>query len=211
MARASGGQTLLASLILTAALVLGSGGAAAGDYRESFDAGGDPARMMGGALRLGAFDGWSGALEAGIYRLRNESAPGTVRFFHVQPAGPALSASVQVEGSFEGDNAGAGLLYGFDKAAGVYHAFVVMKDGSYGLWRRTAQGISRVAGGTNDAIQAAGVNRLEVRFDGAMAEHYVNESRMVTISTQRPADGGVGIVAFDSGDYRFDDFAVSFE
>ena len=204
--------SLLVAALLAATPVL------AAEYRESFDAGSDPAKIMAGTLLIGDDGVWTGALEDGAYRLSNPGKDGAIRFYHFGfPGRSAASATgrtevaVDVEGRFDGRIAGAGLLYRFDPAARTYYAFVVMKEGAYSLWQRTAEGLRRVASGSNAAIKPAGANSLLARLQGGKAEVFVNETRIVGHSLGAGQTGHVGIVAFDRGAYRFDNFRLSAE
>ena len=190
-------------------LALAAAGPAGADYRESFDAGADPGRVMAGKLLLGEKDGWSGELSEGQYRLSNADKANALRYFFVYPKQRAASLEVTVEGRFDGDNAGAGLLYGVDREAGTYYAFVVAKGGKYAVFERTPNGIKRIAAGGNDAINREGVNALSIRFEGNTVSHFINDAKMMGFGSKNPVEGAVGIVAIDRGAYSFDDFAFT--
>lgn len=204
--------TLLVAFTLAATPTL------AAEYREAFDEGRDPAQVMAGTLLIGDDGIWTGALEDGAYSLSNSGKDGAVRFYHFgfpsqgTSGGPSRTeVAVDVAGQFDGQISGAGLLYQFDRQARTYYAFVVMKDGSYSLLRRGAEGLRRVAAGNNAAIKSDGVNSLLARLQGGKAELYVNDTRVVGHSTDPSAAGDAGIIALDRGAYRFDNFRLSVE
>jgi len=209
-------RSLLVTVALAAPLAIWP--ALAAEYRESFDESRDPARIMAGTLLIGNDGTWIGALEDGAYSLSNSGKAGAVRYFHVDfakrngtDAAERTEVAVDVAGQFEGQAAGAGLLYRFDREARTYYAFVVMKDGAYSLWQRSADGLRRLAGGSNAAIKPGSVNSLLARLQGGEAELYVNDTRIVGHSTGATLAGDVGIIAFDRGAYRFDNFRLSVE
>lgn len=203
---------------LLVALALAAAPALAAEYRETFDEGRDPAKILAGTLLIGDDGVWSGALEDGAYSLSNAGKDGAVRYFHVDfsnqsgaGAGSRTEVAVDVAGQFDGQVAGAGLLYRFDRAARTYYAFVVMKDGVYSLWQRGTEGLRRVAAGSNAAIKPDGTNSLLVRLEDGKAELFVNDTRIGGHSTGPTAEGDVGIVAFDRGTYSFDNFRLTVE
>ena len=198
-------RTALAGL----ALCIGLAGAQAADYRESFDEASDPSRVLAGVLPLGEQDGWLGELVDGGFRLSNAARAGAVRYVYVEPGDRLAGLEVSVEGRFEGEHAGAGLIYALDRGAGTYFAFVVSGAGRYTLYRRTPEGLRRMAAGRNDAIAVDGANRLSVRFGEDTVEHFVNDANVVATRSKMSTEGGVGLVALDRGAFHFDDFGFT--
>ena len=199
---------LAAQLALSALLAVAP--ARAGDYLETFEAGKDPQSIMAGTLLLGSDGSWQGELRDGAYLLSNKGQAGGVRYFHLrqrQDAAPKeVSISVDVSGSFDGQVAGAGLLYDFGQDGKSYFAFVLGKDAHYTLWRRGPNGFQRVATGDNAAIRPDGINLLAARLGDAKAELTINGARILAHKAEGATDRAVGIIALDTGSYRFDNF-----
>ena len=198
--------TLAAVLSCGLWLSTATGAARAMDYRDGFDS---LDSALVGALMLGETDGWAGALKDGRYALDNASQSGSVRYYFLTPKRQPATLEVAVEGGFDGEQAGAGLIYGLDREAGTYYAFVVTRDGKYSVYQRSNKGLRRIAAGSNEAIRSAGPNRLEVRFEGTAVSHFINESKMMGFGLKTAVEGGVGIVAIDRGRFLFDDFFFS--
>ena len=209
---------LLCRVLTGLVLALAAPAALAAEYNETFDAGKDPAQIMGGTLLIGDDGTWHGALEDGVYSLNNASKPGAVRYYHFGFASQAEGSAAQktelavdVDARFEGQVSGAGLLYRFDREAKTYLAFLVMKEGGYSLFQRTSEGFRRVASGSNAAIKPEGVNRLVARLQGDQVELFINDVRILAHSAGETAGRRAGIIALDQGAYRFDNFRLSVE
>lgn len=189
-------------------------GLSGAEYVESFEDVGNPDKIMAGSLLIGSDGTWQGELRDGVYELSNSAKPGAIKYYQFSfgsSGGQSLEVSVDVEGQYDGKAAGAGVLYGFDPANRTYYAFVVSKDGSYNVWQRGPNGMRRMAGGTHDAIQAEGANKVTASLQGPMAELSVNGARVFAHSAGNAAAGGAGIIALDTGDYRFDNFRLTAE
>ena len=201
----------IAGLALVWAVALTVGQAAALEVKESFDAVDDPARVLGGTLHTGDDGQWAGALQDGKYVLSNSVAPGAVRYNHVgaSDGSKPTSVSVDVDGQFDGDAAGAGLLYRYERASKGYFAFVLTADG-YALYKRTASGFRPLSRGTNAAVKPDGDNRLTVQLDGTSVTLLVNGTRVLGHKSDGPPAGPeVGLIAIDRGVFSFDNFALS--
>ena len=117
---------------------------------------------------------------------------------------------MSIIGQFEGQKAGAGLVYGHQPDGG-YYAFVVMANSGYALYRGGADGLRQLSKATNKAIQVSSVNHLAVELKGSEAVLSVNGERVYGHSAEGGASlqGQVGIIAIDRGAYSFDDFSLA--
>ncbi len=208
MQRLVGG--VIAVLAVVCAAALATAPAAALEVKEPFDAKADPARVLGGTLRIGDDGTWTGAFEDGKYVLSNSAVPGAVRYNHLggRDGSKPTSVSVDVSGRFDGDAAGAGLLYRYERASKGYFAFVLTADG-YTLYKRTANGFRPLSRGSNAAVTPGGENRLTVQLEGSSATLLVNGTRVLGHKSDGPPAGAeVGLIAIDLGIYRFDNFEL---
>lgn len=184
---------------------------AAGEYRESFDETRPPAEMLQRQLFVGEDGGWKGEVKKGTYFLIDRQTPDAVKTVVLpQPVGGEAEITVTVFGQFEGEKAGAGIVYGY-KPDGSYYAFVVMANSAYALYRGGPEGLRQISQGTNNAIQVSSLNRLAAELKGSEAVLSVNGERVYGHAAQAGASlqGQVGIVAIDKGAYSFDDFALA--
>ena len=81
-----------------------------------------------------------------------------------KPVAGAAKITVSVFGQFQGEKAGAGLVYGYQPDGG-YYAFVVTPNKGYALYRGGADGLRQISKGTNNAIQVSSVNRLSAELE----------------------------------------------
>ena len=183
---------------------------AAGEYRESFDETRPPAEMLQGQLFVGEGGGWKGEVKKGTYFLIDRETPDAVKTVVVPPPvkGEA-KVTVTVFGQFEGEKAGAGIVYGYQPDG--YFAFVVAANKGYALYRGGPQGLRQISKGTNNAIQVSSVNRLAAELKGNEAVLSVNGERVYGHAAEAGTSlqGQVGIVAIDKGAYSFDDFSLT--
>ena len=184
---------------------------AAAEFHESFDETRSAAEMFQGQLLVGDADGWTGEVKKGTYFLIDRETPGIVKEIVLpKPVTGTAKIMVSVFGQFQGEKAGAGLVYGYQPDGGFY-AFVVTPNQGYALYRGGSADLQQISKGTNSAIQVASVNRLSAELDGTQAVLFVNGERVFghTAEGGTPLQGQVGIVAVDKGAYSFDDFSLT--
>jgi hypothetical protein len=183
---------------------------AAVEFRESFDETRSPAEMFRGQLLVGDADGWTGEVKKGTYFLIDRETPGATKAIVLPQPVEDGKITVSVFGQFQGEKAGAGLVYGY-QPAGSYYAFVVTPNQGYALYRAGGDELQQISKGTNKAIQVASVNRLSVELRGSEAVLSVNGERVYGHSAEggTALQGQVGIVAIDRGAYSFDDFSLT--
>ena len=184
---------------------------AAAEFHESFDETRPPSEVFQGQLFVGDADGWTGEIRKGTYFLIDRETPDATKVIVLpKPVAGTAKITVTVFGQFQGEKAGAGLVYGY-QPDGSYYAFVVTPNKGYALYRGGSAELRQISKGTNSAIQVSSVNRLSAELDGNEAVLSVNGERVYG----HRADGGtslqgqVGIVAIDRGAYSFDDFSLS--
>jgi hypothetical protein len=184
---------------------------AATELRESFDETRPAVEMFQGQLLLGDADGWTGEVKKSTYFLIDRETPGASKVIVLpEPVVGSVKITVSVFGQFEGEKAGAGLVYGYEPDGG-YYAFVVAPNKGYRLYRGGADGLRPVSEGTNSAIQVSSVNRLSAEIAGSEAILSVNGERVYGHKAEggTPLRGQVGIIAIDKGAYSFDDFTLT--
>jgi hypothetical protein len=184
---------------------------AGAEFNESFDETVPPAEMFQGQLLVGDVDGWTGEVKKGTYFLIDRETPDATKVIVLpKPVAGAAKIAVTVFGQFQGEKAGAGLVYGYQPDRG-YYAFVVTPNKGYTLYRGGADGLQPVSEGSNKAIEVASVNRLSVEIEGSEAILSVNGERVYghTAGDGAPLQGQVGIVAIDRGAYSFDNFTLA--
>lgn len=205
------------ALILIAVVLAAILGRAAGAqaYVERFDPNTPPQEVMGGVLSVGRDGAWHGSLEDGGYVLENEGDAGAIRYFWLGdiPGPPdqppaALAVSVDVDGAFEGEISGAGLIFRFDPERRFYYGFVLLNGGRYGFFQRDQDGVQMRLSGTSEAIEAGGENRLTIVPEGDTMNLFVNGERIGAFGNDAVQGPGVGIVAIGIGRFHFDDFAI---
>lgn len=203
------GLRLLASAL--PGMLIAYAAMAAGEYRESFDETRPHAEMLQGQLFVGDGGGWTGEVKNGTYFLIDRETPGAKKVIVLpNPVDATAKIGVSVIGQFEGQKAGAGLVYGH-KPDGSYYAFVVMANSGYALYRGSAEGLQQLSRATNKAIQVSSVNHLAAELKGNEAVLSVNGERVYGHTAEAGASlqGQVGIIAIDKGAYSFDDFALT--
>ena len=184
---------------------------AAAEFHESFDETRSPTEMFQGQLLVGDADGWTGEVKKGTYFLIDRETPGAMKVIVLpKPVAGTAKITVSVFGQFQGEKAGAGLVYGYKPGAGFY-AFVVTPNQGYALYRGGSAELRQISKGTNSAIKVASVNRLSAELDGTQAVLSVNGERVFGHAPEggTPLQGQVGIVAVDRGAYSFDDFSLT--
>ena len=98
--------------------------------------------------------------------LIDRETPGAVKVIVLpKPVAGTAKITVSVFGQFQGEKAGAGLVYGYQPDGGFY-AFVVTPNQGYALYRGGSAELRQISKGTNSAIQVASVNRLSAELDG---------------------------------------------
>jgi hypothetical protein len=192
------------------AVVIGGSPVAAANYSETFEETRPVQEMFQGQLLVGEAGGWKGEVKKGTYFLIDRETPGAIKPIVLPEAIKVGKIAVSVFGQFQGEKAGAGLVYGYDPGGG-YYAFVVMPNKQYALYRAGPDGMQTLSKGSNEAIQVASVNHLSAQLDGEQAVLFVNGERVFahTPASSAPLAGKVGIVAIDVGAYSFDDFELS--
>jgi hypothetical protein len=192
------------------AVIIGGSAVAAADFSETFEGTRPVQEMFGGQLLIGEAGGWKGEIKKGTYFLIDRETPGAIKPIVLPQAVEVGKIAVSVFGQFQGEKAGAGLVYGYNPGRG-YYAFVVMPNKRYTLYRAGPDGTQPLSKGSNEAIQVASVNRLSAKLDGTQAVLFVNGERIFGHAAESgaPLAGQVGIVAIDVGAYSFDDFSLS--
>jgi hypothetical protein len=205
---------LRAAFLSTLIALAVTGGGHAETYVQDFEEGLTEDGFVA-ALVTEPGDDWQGSVEDGAYVLVNRSERGAVRYFdfnRVDAEGtsrPQTEASVTVSGDFETDLAAAGLLARYDPQSGTYYAFVRTAEG-VALYKRGPDGFTRPMNLVGP-IRGDEPARLGIRLSPRGTELIVNGRTLGAMSSGDIQGNRFGIVAFDRGTFRFDDFTVTTE
>lgn len=167
-----------------------------------------------GALRNYLLEGsddqgaWQGRFEEGAYVLVNRQNPDAVKYFYlVSRTGAPESVSVNVridDGSAE-QNAGGGLVFGFDPGSGSYYALVLRADRRLAIYKRGPRGLSRVVASRPEGALKPGFNEVRVVRAGRKVEARLNGDAILSIADPGLGEG-FGILALGMGRFSFSNF-----
>ena len=186
-------------------------------HRETFDPGMDPGKIFWGVLDLGKKenDPWTGLLGKRGYELIHTGRPGAVRYYFRQRLDAQHDStlseqalSVEVSGQFDGEIAGAGLLYAFDPETKQYLAFVKGKGNAYAIYQKNQDGLRKIFGGKSTAIHPAPPDQLAIAPRGNTINFYINGTHIATIKDKSTPTGAAGLIAISAGRFVFDNFTL---
>jgi|GEM_PF-702708 len=155
--------------------------------------------------------GWTVRNNNGRVVMTNESEPGAIRYFYVNP-GPGEEGhrdiSVDVSLLESEPNSLAGLLYGFQDNPRSYYLYTVRGDGLVSLHAmENGDFQERMAFSLGEPTTS--ITTLGIRERGNEIGLLVNGVEKSSMGNNRLGRGAVGIVASHLGRYQFDNFAVS--
>ena len=124
-----------------------------------------------------------------------------------------ISAVVQSENFAQG---GAGILVGSGKA-GAYLALAVDGQGRFHVLRKDGRQLRAVHSAKHDAIEIGRPNKLDFQVRGPHVLFFVNGTKVIQIpyskrgtNSRRPNGGtGIGLAAFGTGTFRFEEVEIS--
>lgn len=186
-------------------------------HQETFETGQSPENIFWGVLGVGQKpnDPWTGMLTKGAYVLTHTGKPGAVRYYFRQRLDEAsnntlseAAISVDVSGTMNGDISGAGLIYGYNPQTKHYLAFIKGAGRSYAIYKRNAEGMRRIMGGTSNAARPGQNNQLAIVPKGSNINFYINGTHVAEIKGEKAISGGAGILAISSGMFLFDNFTL---
>lgn len=186
-------------------------------HQETFQSGRSPETIFWGVLDVGqkANDPWTGMLTKDAYVLTHTGKSGAVRYYFRQRLDGAsdntlseAAISVDVSGTMNGDISGAGLIYGYNPMTKHYLAFVKGAGRSYAIYKRNAEGMRRIMGGTSNAAIPGKTNQLTIVPEGSHINFYINGTHVAEIKGEKAVSGGAGILAVSSGMFLFDNFTL---
>lgn len=182
-------------------------------FLEAFDS---PGGEFASYVLKGQEDVWSGQLLSGHYQLGNSSNTGSIKYIYATALTGVTSPlsnnaiSVDIMGKFSHpEYSQAGLIFHFDPQTRFYYAFLIKAGTMLSLVLRDADGFQELASTSSDALRAGQINRLMVVPEGEVLRFFVNGSSVMSIESPSLAPGGAGIIAVGTGDFIFDDFAVT--
>jgi hypothetical protein len=163
-------------------------------------------------LALGDAGTWSAKIADGQYVVENSKDKDGIRYVHLSlsDSGKPLelsvsSVDVDVEGTFEDEDSGAGVLYRFDPESKTYLAFVLTKAG-YMVLRRDDEGFKTLSQGEHSHDEAV---TLEVNTrDSGELEFRLDDKVVATIPDPGLKGNDVGMISFARGEFDFDNFQV---
>lgn len=185
-------------------------------HQETFESNRSPEEIFWGVLDVGqkANDPWTGMLTRDAYVLTHTGNSGAVRYYFRQKldGGSHNSLSeaaicVDVSGTMNGDISGAGLIYGYNPQTKHYLAFIKGAGRSYAIYKRNAEGMRKIMGGTSKAVTPGQVNQLAIVPQGSNINFYINGTHVAEMKDE-PTSGGAGIMAISSGMFLFDNFTL---
>jgi len=158
---------------------------------------------------LGPVDGWSGAMEDGVYWLENEQGnSGDIRYFYT-PYSPSSdgkrTASIEVNIANMHPEGKAGLLYGYRDSPRSYQLIVVSGEGSVEIYRRDESGFNQMLSssinvGSDDFV------RLEIAENGSQLKIKANGKSVSEIENDQIGQGMIGIAALGLGRFGFTNY-----
>jgi len=193
--------------------------------RETFD-GDDQSLMLGGQVDfLGVKPPWAVYVADGHLVMENRQEPRSLQFNDIAwvkfPGEDSIEAtedlviSAVVNSDISG-NGGVGILVGSGKA-GVYTAFTVDEQGRFRIFKKEGRQLRVVHSDTHEAIVIGGPNELSFKVRGPHVLFYANGTKVVQVPfSKRTSSGrqsgenaGIGLVAFGTGTFRFDEVEIS--
>jgi len=165
-----------------------------------------------GVLALGNDGQWSAKIEDGEYVVANHDDKDAVRYVQLglsegdKPLDLSVSSvDVDVDGTFEDNDSGAGVLYRFDPEGKTYLAFVLTKDG-YQILKRDESGLQTVSQGAHSYHDGA---TLEVNtLDSGEVEFRIDDKVVGSIDGTGFEGNHAGMIAIGRGEFYFDNFQV---
>nr|WP_321466669.1 hypothetical protein [uncultured Desulfobulbus sp.] len=185
---------------------------------ESFDTSDNNKQGLRAVLPTGIRQGdiWSGEMNQGVYRLTNTQDESAVRYYWIDrvpgmlPQQSLSEGGVSIETRVEKgtENSAAGILYHFTPETKNYYAFVVFKEGKYGIFQRSERGFRKVVSGSVKAFKPDSTNRLSVVPRLLDMEFYVNNQQVAKINDGTRPQGAAGIIGIGAGIFVYDNFTT---
>jgi len=198
--------------MICAALLIIASKTVAFEAAIDFSNEGEAQRRLDNALLIGSDGRWRGAIAGGEYTLENAQGEGAVRYFHFDIGSGTSKAelSVKVSAEFGTPQSGAGLLARFDPRSETYLAVLRTRDGIT-IYERSARGFQRKLQTSLSGVSPVEPVELRVRQTADSVEVAANDRPIARISSSRMTGSGFGLIAADTGTFRFDDFTISAE
>ena len=168
--------------------------------------------LLIGAQAQGA---WVGTAEGTAYVLENATDPSAVHYAYAEgaalPERLNLSVRVRIEGAVPSEAdlvSGAGLIYAVQPAPLSYFALILSRDGRFRLLQRDADGLHEIDAITVEPFDPDAIHHLRLieYADGFAA--FVDNDAGIDLYTSAVGTGTVGIAAFGTGRFAFQDFKV---
>jgi hypothetical protein len=159
-------------------------------------------------LKTGEDPPWTSTMEGDTYTLANTTDGNAVRYFtatYDKDEDGRRTITVEVQIRDPGQNARAGLIYGYVPEPKSYFMFVVEPGRKAVLYRRDAKGLNPVMSTSGDAV-VDGVNRLSIVEHGKQIELIVNGTQIGQIGNRDVGHGNAGIAAVGIGTFVFKNY-----
>lgn len=192
---------------------------------ETFESG-DPAKMLGGQIDvIGETAPWFVHVADGKLMMENRLDPRSLHFNDISwvkyPDSDQLASTEDavISATVEANNAGkggAGILVGSGKA-GAYLMFSVDGQGQYHVLRKDGRNLRPLRSAKHVAIHAGAANQVTFEARGANVVFFANGVEIIKIpveistnnAARRNGQGGVGLAAFGTGTFTFDDVEIA--
>ena len=153
---------------------------------------------------------WIVSSDRGAVRIENPSDEGAITYFYVRPRESdqgrrEISLDINLERFHQ--NSYAGILYGFLENPKSYYLFTLNGDKSVSLHFMDKGNFRQLTKLQNDAIKTQKTT-LALRESGNQLALIVNGTKLSSFGNNRIGRGSVGIVAGNTGIYRFSNFDV---
>jgi hypothetical protein len=159
-------------------------------------------------LLIGDDPPWNGKVEADAYVLSNATDGSALQYFlagYDKDDDGRRAIAVDVEIRQPGEQARAGLIYGYTEAPRAYFAFMLEPGGQVALYRRDESGFNRLMSTSGGQI-GQGVNRLSIVEHGKQIELLVNGNQMWSFENEAVGHGNAGIAAAGIGVFAFKNY-----
>ena len=193
-------------------------------YYEGFSALADPAKVQAefqSIWLVGKKSDWEGRIENGVHTLCNVTGDTTASFTNrlryyasksdntPTPLGDSkVTVKVRTEPPHT-THSGAGLRFRSVEGKTDYYAFVLNPGNSVSLLHRAGSSLRILWSGEVHPSPEKGFRTLKIIGQGTALHLYVNDELLYSAKKLDLLDGNPGIMAYSTGCFVFDDFAIS--
>ena len=162
---------------------------------------------------------WTYEVSNGVYKLRNETNPKNAKYVHVGVTSPLNNSDIDISESpvsveikplaTDDDNfSGGGLIYRFNSDSRRYYAFILFSDGRFGFYRKDKDSYFVLYSARIGTTQFKQFHKLGIAAKGDVFYLYIDDYFTKAVRDSELAKGRVGIIAWGTGEYLFDNFHI---